>query len=199
MFNTHKLNSSDAYTQPSFSGRDKLRRLIWQITWTLLCRWTPKPLHSWRILVLRLFGAKIGRDNFIYPNCIIWAPWLLESEAVVTIGPQVEVYNPGGAYLGHHTILSQGAFLCGATHDYNSPDFTYIKRKIVLEPYVWICAKATVLPGVKCSEGSILGAMSVTSSTLNAWTVYVGNPAKPVKQRHNFLLPQLNNIFNHAE
>ena len=197
MWSAHNLNSLDGYLRPTFSKRDKLRRIIWNITWIMLCRWTPRPFHSWRICILRQFGAKIGSCNFIYPDCIIWAPWLLETEDVVTIGPQVEVYNPGGIYIGHHTILSQGAFLCGATHDYNNPDFTYIKQKIVLKSYVWICAKATVLPGVLCKEGSVLGAMGVTSIDLESWMIYVGNPAKAVKSRNNFLLAQLNSISGH--
>jgi putative colanic acid biosynthesis acetyltransferase WcaF len=187
MLSAHRAASSDGYLRPPFSRRDKLRRFLWQLSWQLFCRWTPKPLHQWRIWVLRQFGAKIGEQNFVYPDCRIWAPWLLETEAVVTIGPRVEVYNPGGVYLGHHTILSQGAFLCGATHDYNSPDFTYLKQRIVLEPYVWICANATVLPGVRCGEGSVLGAAAVVAKNTEPWMVYGGNPARALKKRTNFL------------
>ncbi|WP_211225010.1 putative colanic acid biosynthesis acetyltransferase [Spirosoma spitsbergense] len=111
----------------------------------------------------------------------------METEDVVTIGPEVEIYNPGGVYLGHHAILSQGAYLCGATHDYNTIEFTYIKKRIVIEAYSWICAKAVVLPGAHCREGSVLGAAAVTSTSLAAWTVYAGNPAVRVKERINFL------------
>ena len=188
MITTHDIKNPDAYLRPSFSIKDKLRRLTWSVCWLILCRWTPNPLHRWRVFVLKCFGAKLGQNNLIYPNCKIWAPWLLETEEVVTIGPGVELYNPGGVYLGHHSILSQDAYLCGATHDFNSSEFTYIKRKITLEPYVWICAKAVVLPGVFCAEGSVLGASSVASRDLSPWSVYAGNPAKYIKERHNFLL-----------
>lgn len=179
----HHKNSDDALCRPSFGFADKLRRALWGVAWTFFFRPTPKPLHAWRCLVLRLFGARIGSSNFIYPSAKIWAPWLLETEDVVTLGPGVEVYNPGGVKLGHHTIVSQDAYLCGATHDYNSRDFTYIKKMIVTEPYAWICARAIVLPGVHCGEGSVLGAGSVTSRKMDAWTVYAGNPAVPVKKR----------------
>lgn len=187
IFDTHSSNSNDAYLRPSFSTGDKLRRFLWGGAWLILCRWTPKPMHAWRILILRLFGAKIGKTNFIYPDCKIWAPWLLETEDVVTIGPEVEIYNPGGVYLGHHSILSQGVYLCGATHDYNTIDFTYIKKRVIIEAYVWICAKAVILPGVRCKEGSVLGAASLTSRDLEAWSVYAGNPCKLIKKRNNFL------------
>lgn len=178
---SHNANSSDAYERPIFSTKNKIMRLLWQLCWLFFCRWTPAPLHSWRIFILRLFGAKIGKTNFIYPNCKIWAPWLLETEDVVTIGPGVEVYNPGGIFLGHHAILSQDAYICGATHDYNSSDFTYMMKKIVIESYVWICAKAIVLPGIHCSEGSVLAAGAVAVKDLNKWSVYGGNPAKFLK------------------
>lgn len=179
----------DPYLQPTFTVVNRLRRLLWIISWSLLCRWTPRPFHAWRVLVLRLFGAKIGRGNAIYPDVTIWAPWLLETEDVVRIGPGVEIYNPGGVYLAHHVTISQSAYLCGATHDYNVKDFTYIVKNMKLEPYVWICARATLLPGAHCAEGSVLGAGSLTNKDLAAWTVYAGNPAKSVKSRTNFLDP----------
>lgn len=187
MVTRHDLNNEDGYQRPVFSTTNKIKRAIWHITWLVLCKWTPSPLHSWRIFILRMFGARMGNSNFIYPTCKIWAPWNLVTEAVVTIGPGVEIYNPATVYLGHHTILSQDSYICGATHDYNSIDFTYIKKEIRLHPFVWICAKAIVLPGVTCHEGSILGAASITSKDLNPWAVYTGNPAMFIKHRNNFL------------
>jgi len=140
-------------------------------------------MHKWRCALLRLFGAKLGANNFIYPNARIWAPWLLETGDVVTIGRGAEIYNPGGVKLEHHTIISQDAYLCGATHDYNHKNFTFVARPIITAPYVWICARSIVLPGVKCGHGSVLGAGSVISKNMEDWTVYAGNPAKPVKSR----------------
>lgn len=186
MISSHDMNNPDAYQRPVFSFTNKLHRYIWNICWALLCRWTPNPMHKWRIWILKRFGASIGKNNFIYPDCKIWAPWLLETQDVVTIGPGVEIYNPGGLFMGHHVIISQDAFICGATHDYNSKEFTYLMKKIVIEQYAWICAKSIVLPGVHCAEGSVLGAGSVTSRNMEPWTVYAGNPAKEIKKRNNF-------------
>ena len=187
----HNSNSIDPYCKPVFSTSLKMKRLFWNLTWLILCRWTPNILHHWRVFILRTFGAKIGNSNFIYPNCKIWAPWLLETENVVTIGPFVEIYNPGGLFIGHHSIISQNAFICGATHDYNSEHFDYVMKKIVIEPYVWIGSRAIVLPGVSCKEGSVLGAGAVSSKNLEAWTVYSGNPAQPIKKRNNISLHNL--------
>ena len=186
MILTHSATDPDPYMRPQFTLQNKVYRFCWGMCWLMLCRWTPKPLHNWRIWVLRRFGAKIGKRNVVYPNCKIWAPWLLETDDYVTIGPGVEIYNPGGLKLGNHCILSQDSYLCGATHDYNSAEFTYVKKRIILESYTWICARAIVLPGVTCFEGSVLGAGSLTSRDLAPWTVYAGNPARAVKERTKF-------------
>lgn len=182
----HDPESADPLQRPSFSLKDKLARLVWNVVQATLFRLSPTPLHGWRSALLRLFGAKIGASNFIYPTAKIWSPKLLETGDVVTLGPGVEVYNPGGISLGHHTIISQNAFLCGATHDFNSFDFDYIKKPIRTGPYAWVCARAIVLPGVEMKEGSVLGAGAVTSRSLDAWTVYAGNPAKAVRPRKRF-------------
>jgi putative colanic acid biosynthesis acetyltransferase WcaF len=113
----------------------------------------------------------------------------LETGELVTIGRGAEIYNPGGVSLGRRTIVSQDAYLCGATHDYQSPEFTYIAKLIRTEPQVWICARAIVLPGVHCKAGSVLGAGSVATRNLDAWTVYAGNPAVAVRQRTRFEMP----------
>lgn len=175
------------YVSPVFSNANKIKRVLWRLVWALGCSWTPVPLYFWRNFMVRLFGGKIGAGVHIYPSCKIWAPWLLVMGDNSCIGPGVEVYNPGGCHIGHHSILSQDSYLCGATHDYDADNFTYIKKEIILDAYVWICAKAVVLPGVRCAEGSVLGAASIASKNMERWSVYAGNPAKLVKARTNFI------------
>jgi putative colanic acid biosynthesis acetyltransferase WcaF len=175
--------SSDPYLRPAFTVGNKCRRALWALSWHLLFRFTPAPLFWWRSALLRIFGARIGPRNFIYPSARIWAPWLLETEAVVTIGRGAEIYNPAGLLMKHHSIVSQNAYLCGATHDYDDPEFTFRSKRIVLGAYSWICARAIVLPGVTVGEGSVLGAGSVTAHCLEPWGVYAGNPARRVKPR----------------
>jgi putative colanic acid biosynthesis acetyltransferase WcaF len=189
LFSAHSATSADPLLRPIYSPKARARRLLWICVWSIFFRTTPPPFHKWRCALLRLFGAKLGSINFIYPTARIWAPWLLETGDLVTIGRGAEIYNPGGVSLGDRTIISQDAYLCGATHDYQSPEFTYITKKIRTEPQVWICARAIVLPGVLCKEGSVLGAGAVATRSLDEWTVYAGNPAVPVRQRMRFEMP----------
>ena len=179
----HDPSSSDPLLRPMQPKSDQIRRALWLLAWTFLCRWTPTPLHRWRCFVLTLFGARLGPRNFVYPSARIWAPWLLETEDVVTIGRDASVYNVGGIRIGSHAIVSEGAFLCGATHDFHDVNFRLLAKPIIVGAYAWICARAIVLPGVECGEGSVLGAGAVASRNLKPWMVYAGNRAVELGER----------------
>jgi len=175
--------TGDAYTQPSFSLRNRALRLLWGTVWLLLYRPSPRPLHGWRALLLRLFGARLGPGCHFYPGSRVWAPWLLECADYVCAGEGAEIYNPAPMYLGSHVVLSQQSYLCGATHDYNDPRFPLVAYAMRVEAYAWICARASVAPGVQVGEGAVLALQAVATRNLEPWTVYGGNPAMALKRR----------------
>jgi putative colanic acid biosynthesis acetyltransferase WcaF len=178
--------AADPYLRPAFSFRDRLRRLNWNICWSLLYRTSPRPLHSWRSFLLRLFGATVGANCHFYPRSKVWAPWNLICADQVTAGDGAEIYNPAPVTLGSHAILSQDAYVCTATHDYDDPAFPLIAYAMTIGAYAWVCARASVAPGVNVDEGAVLGLGSVATRRLEAWTVYAGVPAVKVKERRQF-------------
>jgi putative colanic acid biosynthesis acetyltransferase WcaF len=178
--------AADPYLRPAFSFRDRMRRLNWNICWALLYRTSPRPLHSWRSSLLRLFGATMGSNCHFYPRSKIWAPWNLVCADQVTAGDGAEIYNAAPVTLGSHAILSQDAYLCTATHDYDDPAFPLIAYAMRIDAYAWVCARASVAPGVNVGEGAVLGLGSVATRSLDAWTVYAGVPAVKVKERRRF-------------
>ena len=185
----HIALTQDAYTQPAFSVGNRARRLIWNVIWLLLYRTSPRPFHAWRAMLLRMFGATLGPDCHFYPKSKVWAPWNLVCADHVAAADGVEIYNPSLMELGSHVILSQECYLCGATHDYNHPAFPLLAFRMKIERYAWICARASVGPGVNVGEGAVLGLASVTTKDLLPWTVYAGNPAQPVRPRDRAIAP----------
>ncbi len=175
--------AADPYLRPAFSSSDRLRRLLWNICWSLFYRLSPRPFHGWRSMLLRLFGATLGPNCHFYPGSKVWAPWNLICADQVTAGDGVEIYNPAPVTLGSHAILSQGAYLCGATHDYDDPAFPLLAYTMHIGAYAWVCARASVAPGVRIGEGAVLGLGSVATRDLEPWTIYAGAPAVKVKAR----------------
>ena len=180
---------ADPYLRPAFTLRNRLMRVLWGLVWLLLYRPSPRPMHSWRVMLLRLFGATMGPNCHFYPKARIWAPWNLVCADQVTAADGVEIYNPAPMHFGSHAIVSQDAYLCGATHDYNSAAFPLIAYEMRFGAYCWVCARASVGPGVNVGEGAVLGMSAVATRSLEPWTVYAGNPATAVKTRVNTMEP----------
>jgi putative colanic acid biosynthesis acetyltransferase WcaF len=175
--------SADPYLVPAFPLSNRLLRALWGLVYVLFFRTSPRPFHWWRAFLLRCFGANLGPNVRIYPKARIWAPWKLTCAELATIADEVIVYNPELAELGSHAIISQQAYLCGATHDYQDPNFPLIAFPISIGPYAWVCARATVQPGVRVGEGAVLALGSVATRDLQPWTVYGGIPARKIKMR----------------
>jgi putative colanic acid biosynthesis acetyltransferase WcaF len=178
------MSETDPYLRPAYSSTNRLRRFAWSLVYTLLFRPSPRPLHGWRAFLLRCFGAHLGANVHVYPTARIWAPWNLICDDVACIGEDAIVYNPKPVRLGTHAIISQYAYICGATHDYEDPSFTLVAYEMTLGPYSWICARASVQPGVQIGEGAVLALGSVATRNLEPWTVYGGVPARRIKARH---------------
>ena len=175
--------SVDPYLKPSFPLSNRIRRLAWSIGWSLLYRPSPRPFHAWRAFVLRCFGAELGQNCHFYPRARVWAPWNLVCADAVTLGDEAEIYNPSPVTMGSHAIVSQQAYVCGATHDYNDAAFPLISFPMHLGAYSWVCARASVSPGVNVGEGAVLGLGSVATHDLAPWTVNAGVPARMIKRR----------------
>lgn len=178
------IEGNNPYIQPSFSLLNRLGRALWQVVWLLFFLPTPRPLHSWRNNLLRLFGAKIGRHVHVYPSVKIWAPWNLDIGSYVGVGDGVNLYCMGKITLMDYATVSQGAHLCAGSHDFNSPNFQLFTAPICVGERVWLCAETFVGPGVTIAEGSVIGARGVVSKSItDSWKVWAGVPVKMVGQR----------------
>lgn len=163
---------------------NKLHRLIWKIVCLFLFRPFGLPLFKqWRNFVLRCFGAKIGKGSIVHASAEIWAPWNLEVGQITCIGPNAIIYNPGKIILGSKVAISQYAYLCTATHAYDTQLHTLYWKNIVVHNRAWVAAKAFVGPGVTIGEGAVVGACACVFKDVEPWTVVGGNPAKFIKKR----------------
>ncbi|MFM5884206.1 MAG: putative colanic acid biosynthesis acetyltransferase [Novosphingobium sp.] len=167
----------------SFSLGNRLARVVWGTAWLVLCRFTPPPLHGWRRLVLRAFGARIGRGARVHGSAIIWLPANLELGAQALVGPGARLYNQGRISVGSGTVISQRAHLCASSHDIADPHFQLVLRPIAIGAGCWVAAEAFIGPGVTMHDGAVLGARAVLLGDAEADGVYSGNPAVKIKQR----------------
>ena len=167
----------------SFSLGNRLARVAWGFSWLILARFTPPPLHGWRRLVLKAFGARVAKGARVHASVRIWLPANLDLGESCLIGPGVQLYNQGQITIGARTVVSQGAHLCASTHDVSDPNFQLVLRPIVIGQQCWVAAEAFVGPGVTMQDRAVLAARGALFSNAEADTIYRGNPAAAIKPR----------------
>ncbi len=175
---------ADGHTSPSYGLSNRLRRVAWHLVYLLLFRPTPRPLHAWRAVILRAFGAQLGHRVHVYPRVKIWAPWNLELHDESCLGDEVNCYSMAKITLGRRAIVSQGAHLCTGTHDYADPNFQLYALPIVIGERAWVCTEAFIGPGVTIGDRSVVGARAVVIKDMPEGMVCAGHPARPIKPRY---------------
>lgn len=145
---------------------------------------TALPFPSgFKVLLLRMFGAKVGRGLTLKPRVNIHFPWKLSIGDYVWIGEEVCILNFETVSIGNHVCLSQRVFLCGGNHDFRDPAFSYRNGPIVLEDGCWLGAGCFAGPGVTVGTDAVAAAGSVITSDLSPNGVYKGNPLIYVTER----------------
>ena len=176
------MNISQCRRLKPYSNREYLLRICWSIFRPFFYL-SPRNFFVWRVFLLKLFGAKIGKKVNIYPSAIIYMPWNLSIGDYSSIGEWALIYNVGFVNIGNSVTISHKAHLCSGTHQYEDPNLPLEKKRIDLKDNVWICSEAFIGPGVTVGEGTIIGARSVVISNVSEWLICAGNPIRVLKKR----------------
>ena len=166
-----------------FRGRTGWYVQLWWLVQSTFFAMSPQFMYGWRVLLLRLFGAKVGKGVIVRPSVRVTYPWKVSIGNNVWIGDHAELYSLGEIEIGDDVVISQKSYLCAATHDYTKPSFDMIDKKITIEDQVWIATDVFVAPGVRIKRGALVGARSSVFSDMPEGMICVGSPAKPVKPR----------------
>jgi len=140
---------------------------------------------------------EIGDDSRIDDFCVISGKVVIGSYCHITPTCLVAGGIPG-VYFSDFCTLAYGVKVFAQTDDYSGETLTnsiiptkYKKETfeaVNIETYVIVGAGAIIFPGVTVSEGCAIGAMTLVNKSTLPWGIYVGNPARRVKERKKDLL-----------
>lgn len=167
----------------NLSLRNRLERFVWGIIWIFLFRPSPRLAFAWRNLLLRIFGASLGKGVRIYNSANVFLPRNLKIGSRVVIGPSVDLYSVDRIDIQDDVLVSQYSFLCTASHNYALPSLPLVTSPIVVQPGVWICAGCFIGPGVNLGELSVVAACAVVTRDVPERQIVGGNPAAFIKMR----------------
>jgi putative colanic acid biosynthesis acetyltransferase WcaF len=171
------------YSIGNYRAGPKFKVMTWYLfNYFIFFSGIPFP-SGFKVMLLRIFGAKVGAGVVIKPKVRIKNPWRLIVGNYCWIGEDVWIDNIENVSIGNNVCLSQGAILLTGNHDYSKSNFPPKYDKIIIEDGVWICAKAIVCPGVVCKSHSVLTVNSVATKDLEEMRIYTGNPAVFIRTR----------------
>jgi putative colanic acid biosynthesis acetyltransferase WcaF len=154
----------------------------WYLIDTLFFKSGIIPFSNILVLILRLYGAEIGKDVRIKPGIRITYPWKLcvgDCSWLATC----YIDNLEHVVIGKNVCISQEAMLLTGNHNYKSSSFDLIARAILIEDGAWIGARALVCPGVVAASHSVLTAGSIATCNMERYMIYQGNPAVAIRKR----------------
>ena len=161
----------------------KIKILLWEYTWVILCRWTPKRFNGWRLFWLKLFGTKINGKPFVHQRSKIDHPWNLILHDRACLGDSAVAYALDKIELFENAVIAQEVYLCTGTHDFEDPNMPLKTDKITIKSNAFIGARAFVLPGVTIGENTIIGACSVVTKDIPNNSKAAGNPCKIISNK----------------
>lgn len=157
------------------------------------------PFYAMRHLWYRwVVGMEIGHNASILMGCFcyFYRPFY-KSREKLRIGDNSIINRDctldarGGIIIGSNVSISPEVMLITSEHLKNDPDFGIRDQPIVIEDYVWIGSRATVLPGVTIGKGAIVAAGAMVIRDAPPFSVVGGVPARPIGKRSHDLRYQL--------
>lgn len=141
-----------------------------------------------RKMFLWVFVKRIGRECLVDYGCFFRYPWKVIIGNKVAINRGCEFYpsmqsSDGLITLEDHVVLGPRVVIFAAGHDYSQLDLPDISKPVVIRKFAWVGGNTTILPGVEIGEGAVIGAGSVVTKNIPAYSVAAGNPAKVLKNR----------------
>ena len=134
----------------------------------LLSPISPRKLRPW---ILKRIGCKVGKNVFLGSNI-----WIDSGHSdMIIIEDHVHI-------AGECTLLCHQRNLSNYHQGDDYAKLAYNIKSIHLKKGCLIGQRTMVMPGVTIGEGAIVGAYSLVTKDIPAWTIATGRPAKVVRQ-----------------
>lgn len=171
---------------------NKWKVLVWNLVYQYLFRTSPKFLRWWRIFILRLFGAKIGKMCFVAPTAFITRPWDFEMGYFSGIDDNCYIIPP--VKIGDRVAIANNCHLIAGGHNIWTRSFEQEFKSIEVGNCAFLCCGVYVSMGCKIGEASVVASHlnvlknipdnTVVSQLPNGKIIYI--PRIPVEEFTNY-------------
>lgn len=150
------------------------------ITWAGLV-----PFHTFRLLIYKSAGMKIGKGSRIHIGAKFFYPGNITIGKGSIIGDNIFLDGREKLIIGDHVDIASGVMVLNSEHDVNSLDFHAISEPVEIGDYVFIGPRVIILPGVKIGQGAVIAAGAVVTKNVEDYKIVGGVPAEVIGERKN--------------
>ncbi len=150
----------------------------------MLLRWVGYiPCHETRRFFYRLTGIKIGQGSVIHMWANFFNPRGIEIGEDTIVGGHCFLDGRAKLKIGSHVAIASQVLIYNSEHDIHSEDMQPIEEPVEIEDYVFIGARAIILPGVKIGKGGVVAAGAVVTKDVAPGKIVGGVPAREIGER----------------
>tara|TARA_B110000259_G_C13913663_1_gene361922 strand:- start:171 stop:653 length:483 start_codon:yes stop_codon:yes gene_type:complete len=151
------------------------------------------PFHFIRKSIIKLKFNKVGRNTNFLMGIEFQKPANITIGNNSVVNKRVLLDGRGGKLvIGNNVDIAQETNIWTLEHDVHDDYHLDTGEDVIIEDYVWIASRVTILPGVRIGRGAVVAANSVVTKDVEAMTIVGGIPAKKIGIRKSNLKYSLN-------
>ena len=154
------------------------------------------PFHVVRVFLIKLLIIrKMGKDNYFSMGLKFHSKKTnIEVGNGCVINKNVSLDGRGGKLIiGNNVDIAEGVNIWTLQHDHHD-DYHKLKGgDVIIEDYVWIASRCTILPGIRIGKGAVIACGAVVTKDVPSMAIVGGIPAKVIGERKSKLLYELKN------
>ena len=146
--------------------------------------------------IKRKFEVELGKNVVIPFKSVLKSPFIKIGRGT-RINGEINIRGEGNCTIGRYCAIGYDTRIITSDHDYNyanvqvalqeknfpSTEMMIKKNGVEIGSNVWVGDAAVILSNSNVGNGAIVGAGSVVTKNVPAFSIVVGNPAKLVKYR----------------
>jgi len=145
------------------------------------------PFYALRHFYYRkILRIKLGKGSSLHMNCFLYGNNITIMNNT-TINRGCFIDGRGVVIIGNNVSISPEVFIVTDDHVVNSKEFVGRSGIITIEDYVWIGARALILPNVKIGIGAVVAAGAVVTRNVSPYEIVAGVPAIKIGERNKDL------------
>jgi acetyltransferase-like isoleucine patch superfamily enzyme len=151
------------------------------------------PSHLVRGSIIKLKFKSVGNHTNFLMGVEFRKPKNISIGNNSVVNKKVLLDGRGGQLvIGNNVDIAQETNIWTLEHDVHHDYHKDSGGDVIIEDYVWIASRVTILPGIKIGKGAVIASNSVVTKDVEAMTIVGGIPAKLIGVRKSKLLYNLN-------